>query len=306
MATQRYKKSQEKGTRRNVLFVPSCVFLRPTFLLFFFCSKLFAAESSALKLAADLAEHGDPAGAAVEFRRLALGADGVRERAGFYWASAFTYAQAGRAELADKMLDRAEDADPALGAPALLLRAENAARLSKWSEAGFYAQSVLDGGVTGDARRLAARKLAAAQLRRHDLPAARTALEQAGADLPASQALDQYDRGRDKSPRLGGWLGVVPGLGYFYAGEPANGLRSVLLNGLFIFGMVNTAQHDEWGAFAAISFFEITWFTGSIYGGIDASHRYNRKRLDACLGRMPGSFAPDFRQLPTISLRYQF
>ncbi|MCX6998176.1 MAG: hypothetical protein NTV49_14105 [Kiritimatiellaeota bacterium] len=259
-----------------------------------------------LKLAAELAEHGDPAGAAVEFRRLALGADGARARAAFYWASAFAYTQTGQAELSDKMLDRAEDADPALGPPALLLRAENAARLAKWSEAGFYEQAVLDGAVTGDARRLAARRLAAAHLRRHDLPAARTALEKAGADTPASQALDQYARGRDKSPRLGGWLGVVPGLGYFYAGEPANGLRSLLLNGLFIFGLVNTAQHDEWGAFAVIGFFEITWYTGSIYGGVDASHRYNRSRLDACLGSLSGSFAPDFKQLPAISLRYQF
>ena len=95
------------------------------------------------QLAVDLAEHGDPAGAAVEFRRLALGADQGRERAGFYWAAAFAYTQSGQWAVSEKMLDRAEDADPELGAPALLLRAENAARQAQWTEAGFFGQSVL-------------------------------------------------------------------------------------------------------------------------------------------------------------------
>ena len=263
-------------------------------------------QTTGLKLAVDLAAHGDPAGAAVEFRRLALGADAPRERAGFYWASAFAYSQTGQAELADKMLDRAEDADPTLGAPASLLRAEQAAWRSRWNEAVFYEQSVLESATDSDARRYAARKLAAAQLHRGDLPAAQAALAPTGADAPARRAVDRYADGRDKSPTLGGWLGLVPGLGYVYAGEYANGARSLLLNGLFIFGQVNTARRDEWGAFAVISFFEITWYTGSIYGGVDASHRYNRRRLDACLGSLSGSFAPDFKQIPVISLRYQF
>ena len=148
-----------------------------------------------------------------------------------------------------------------------------------------------------------------AELRAGDLPAARAGLQRAPDPAPpALAALEAYAQGRDKKPWLGGVLGLVPGFGYFYAGEWANGFRSVILNGLFIFGMVNTAQHDEWGAFGVISFFEVTWYTGSIYGGIDASHRYNRERLNQTVNGVNGAaaFAPDLVKLPLVSLQFSF
>ena len=121
-------------------------------------------------------------------------------------------------------------------------------------------------------------------------------------------ALDIYARGHDKSPKVGGLLGMIPGMGYMYAGEYGNGFRSIILNSLFIFGMVSTAQDDEWGAFAVITFFEFTWYSGSIYGGVDASHRYNRDRLESSISRINGDagFEPDQRQLPALVLRFSF
>ena len=101
---------------------------------------------------------------------------------------------------------------------------------------------------------------------------------------------------------------MIPGLGYLYAGEQANALRSLILNGLFIYGMVQTGEDEEWGAFSVITFFEITWYTGSIYGGIDASHRYNQRRLQTCLQVIDDQsrFTPDLRKLPAIALKYSF
>lgn len=93
----------------------------------------------------------------------------------------------------------------------------------------------------------------------------------------------EYIHSHDKSPRVGGFLGIVPGLGYAYSGEYGNALRCLLLNSLFIWGMVETAESEEWGAFSIITFFELTWYTGSIYGGIDSAHRYNKTRLDNAL-----------------------
>ncbi len=121
-------------------------------------------------------------------------------------------------------------------------------------------------------------------------------------------ALKAYERGRDKRPALGGVLGMIPGMGYAYAGEYANAFRSVILNALFIYGMVDTAQNNHWGGFAVITFFEITWYTGSIDGGIDASHRYNQRRLERTLQEIEGDsrFQPEWEQLPTILLRYAF
>ena len=71
-------------------------------------------------------------------------------------------------------------------------------------------------------------------------------------------------------PWVGGVLGLVPGLGYVYSGEFANGARSLILNGLFIWGMVETAEREQWAAFSVLTFFEFTWYSGSIYGGAEA------------------------------------
>ena len=101
---------------------------------------------------------------------------------------------------------------------------------------------------------------------------------------------------------------MIPGLGYAYAGEYANAIRSLILNGLFIYGMTDTAEDEHWGAFSIITFFELTWYSGSIYGGIDASHRYNQKRLQASLQMIDdhSRFKPDLNQMPAVVLKYQF
>lgn len=207
------------------------------------------------------------------------------------------------------MLNQAEDASPELRSEALLLRTERELSLRSWETASFYSQSLLDSSAANDLRVLAAGKLAAARLRQKNVPAAREALAKSPASLDeATAALDAYAAGRDKKPKIGGLLGMIPGFGYFYSGEVANGFRSIILNGLFLYGMVDTADNDQWGAFAVITFFEFTWYSGSIYGGIDAAHRYNRNRLDSAVNTINGKagFEPDYRQLPTLVLQFTF
>ena len=121
-------------------------------------------------------------------------------------------------------------------------------------------------------------------------------------------AVERYRAGRDKRPRLGGWLGLIPGLGYAYSGEYANAFRSLLLNSLFIYGMADSAQRENWGAFSAIAFFELTWYTGSIYGGIDAAHRFNRRRLEDAERAILGAsrFEPITPHLPLLHFRFEF
>lgn len=260
-------------------------------------------------LALDLAREGDHAGAALEFRRLALEAADDGARSGFFWAAACEYGAAGRPDTADKMLDAVEESAGGDLAPALILRSRHAAARAAWNEEAFYLESVLHGQTAAEERNYAARKLAAARLRQGRLDEARRAL--AGLEPPAAdglQALDQFAGGRDRSPAVGGWLGLVPGLGYAYAGEYASGVRSLLLNGLFIFGMAQTASDEQWGAFGVICFFEITWYSGSIYGGIDASQRFNRTRLDRAVRGVEGDtgFTPDYNRLPAMILRFRF
>ena len=123
------------------------------------------------------------------------------------------------------------------------------------------------------------------------------------------QALEAYANGRDKSPLAGGLWGLIPGAGYWYSGEVANGFRSLILNTLFIYGMVDTAQDEQWGAFTVITFFEITWYSGSIYGGVDAAQRYNRNRLETAIHTIESdmSYRPDSSVVvPVFKLNIQF
>jgi len=85
-------------------------------------------------------------------------------------------------------------------------------------------------------------------------------------------------------------------------------ISSWILNDLFIYGMADTADNEQWGAFSIITFFELTWYSGSIYGGIDSAHRYNERRLDECLDSVSGSaeISADLNVLPLISLRFTF
>ena len=101
---------------------------------------------------------------------------------------------------------------------------------------------------------------------------------------------------------------MIPGLGYAYSGEYANALRSVILNGIFIYAMVDTADREQWGAFTALTFFELTWYTGSIYGGIDSAHRYNREQQDAVTDAVRDEFQYelDLKALPTVNIEFTF
>ncbi len=261
------------------------------------------------RLAAELASEGDHAGAAVEYRRLALAADHPDPQGGYYWAAAHEYWRDGRPDDAERMLDRAENLGGGIGVPALLLRAENAEAARDLRGAAFHWQTVLGGTAGAEARRFAARRLAMAELRSGDAQAALAALEMSpGDEREGRMALARYRSGNDRRPWVGGLLGLVPGLGHAYSGEYASGARSLILNGLFIWAMTWSAREDQWGAFAVAGFFELTWYGGSVYGGIDAAHRFNRRRLEEAAEEIGGgaAFAPDYPALPVVQIKFSF
>jgi hypothetical protein len=266
------------------------------------------AQTGTTALATGLAADGEHAGAALEFRRQAMATGAPAAQAGYYWAAAYEYYRAGDHERTGSMLDNAENQDASITPPALLLRGENAFATRKWTEAEFYYNS-MGQTATGATARLASRRIAAARLYQGQPDEAMRALDSArDQDAAGLDAIKRYQHGHDKSPKVGGLMGLVPGLGYAYSGEFANAARSLILNSLFIFGMTQTADDEEWGAFAVISFFEITWYSGSIYGGIDAAHRYNQNRLDDCAAAINGqsAFEPDYATLPVVTLTFRF
>lgn len=269
---------------------------------------LAAEPSPPASLAVSLSGSGNHAGSALEFRRQALETTAEPAKSSLFWCAAHEYHQAGDYEIAEAMLDAVENSGTSLLPQAILLRGENSSASRDWHSSSFYFRSLASAGNTNMAR-YAARRLAVAEMFRRQTPAARQALLAAGTDesIPLA-ALDRYEQGRDKRPWLGGLLGMVPGLGYAYSGEYANAGRSLILNALFIFGMVNTAENENWGAFTAISFFELTWYSGSIYGGVDAAHRHNEARRETCAGEIMHntSFTPDYATLPALTIQFEF
>jgi hypothetical protein len=258
------------------------------------------------QLARELDAEGDAGSAAVFCRQRALAEEDPQCAAQWFWFAAYEYAKAGQPERSDTLLARAEDAAPqTVELPAAWLHAENALRRRDWDAAAFFFGSLRDAAAEDIAlRRFAARGAAAAYMNGRDIEAARLAL--AGDErLPA---VERYAAGRDKRVWLGGALGLIPGCGYLYSGETGNALRSFFLNALFIWGMVETGRRDEWGAFSVIGFFEATWYSGSIYGGIDAARRSNRGRLEDAVRDVRGDdrLCPDPARIPVIALGFAF
>jgi hypothetical protein len=268
----------------------------------------WAAEPA--RLALDLDAEGQRAAAAIEFRRLALAAENGEDAGRWYWLAAHEYAQGKEWERSNQMLDRVEDAAPlALSIPVAWLRAENALQEKDWPTAAFHFDSLRLKVDADDWREFAARGAAAAHLRESDFEAARQALAAAPGRLgEARAAIDRYAGRHDKKPWVGGVLGLVPGLGYVYSGEYANAVRSLILNGLFLWGMVETGGDDDWAVFSVLTFAELTWYSGSIYGGIDSAQRHNQRRLDAAVRDVRGDnrLRPDLAQVPLFALKFEF
>lgn len=266
------------------------------------CSSAWADDGRKLALA--LGQEGQHSGAALEYRRLAMSTNEQVTSGRFYWLAAYEYAREHNWPLVSRMLDRTEDAAPfELALPVSWLRAEQALVERDWSVASFYFESLQRAATNDYWRDFAARGVTAARLRDGDFAGA-----YASVPVTERQVVAQYAAQRDKKPWVGGLLGLVPGLGYLYSGEIGNACRSLLLNGVFIWAMVETAEEDQWAAFSILTFVEFTWYSGSIYGGIDAAQRHNQRRLDTTVEAVRGDRKPqpDFSCIPIFTLGFEF
>ena len=262
-------------------------------------SQALSCVNSRLSLASSLRASGEYSLSALEYRRLAADLEpGDPSLPALYLSAADAYRLERRWDRMAKMLDAAEDAaaDSALSscpdsqaqscvtstAPLLYLRLRRAEGMRDWPSAAAYADDLAASCGDGESQLAdwARRSASANRLRADGLPG-----------------------GNPKSPRIGGLLGIIPGMGYAYSGEWGNAFRSIFLNGIFGWAMFECADHDRWGLFAITTFFELTWYTGSIYGGIDAAHRYNRRQLDDAAKAITGDGpAPQLTRDGTIGI----
>jgi len=93
-----------------------------------------------------------------------------------------------------------------------------------------------------------------------------------------AQGLDRISEVPHKSPAAAGVLSaVLPGAGQAYSEEYGRAAISFLLNGLFIWGMVESFRHDHYLVGGILTVFELGWYSANILNAINSAEKFNRK-----------------------------
>lgn len=85
-----------------------------------------------------------------------------------------------------------------------------------------------------------------------------------------------------KSPKVAGTLSaLVPGAGQLYLNRKRDAAASFILNGVFIWGIIESFNHDNIGVGILLSVFEFGWYGGNIYSAVNGAYKHNRKLKDS-------------------------
>ncbi|MFW9917941.1 MAG: tol-pal system YbgF family protein [Candidatus Thorarchaeota archaeon] len=90
-----------------------------------------------------------------------------------------------------------------------------------------------------------------------------------------------------KNPTYAGLMSaIVPGLGHAYVSRYKDATVAFVVNGLFIWGAVQSFRQDQNVVGGILTFLEIGWYSGNIYSAVNATHKYNRKVHDDFRGSL--------------------
>ncbi len=95
--------------------------------------------------------------------------------------------------------------------------------------------------------------------------------------------LAQLDRPRDlarKNPLLAGLYSIFPGGGYVYTGRYRDALIAFVINTGMAVAAWESFDNDLPATGGMISAIGLGFYSGSIYGGINAAHKYNQRVYD--------------------------
>jgi TolA-binding protein len=119
---------------------------------------------------------------------------------------------------------------------------------------------------------------------------------------PSSRTLAEAARDAEhlprKSPALAGLMSaVIPGTGHFYTGRFRDGAIALLLNGAFLAAGIEAASAGKEAAAGLLLFFEAAWYSGAIYGAVNAAQKYNRDLEERWLQGLELQHGPTLRSL---------
>lgn len=127
-----------------------------------------------------------------------------------------------------------------------------------------------------------------------------------------AQGLDRIQEVPQKSPGMAGVLAaVLPGAGHLYCERYRDASIAFLLNGAFIWGIVESFEHNNYVVGGILTFFELGWYSGNIYSAVSSAHKYNQKKkqeyLDFLQKGSDLSIGISLQgKYPMLSLRYDF
>jgi len=79
-----------------------------------------------------------------------------------------------------------------------------------------------------------------------------------------------------KNPDLAAALSVIPGAGFAYCGRYRDALVAFLLNGALIYAAYESFDNGNDALGSIITFVELGFYSGNIYGAKTSAHKYNR------------------------------
>jgi tetratricopeptide (TPR) repeat protein len=127
-----------------------------------------------------------------------------------------------------------------------------------------------------------------------------------------AQGLDRVQEVPHKSPVAAGVLSaVLPGAGQAYSEEYGRAAISFLLNGLFIWGMVESFRHDRYVVGGILAVFELGWYSANILSAVNSAEKYNRKKTQEYINELErgSSLSLGFSlqgRTPALAFRYTF
>lgn len=123
--------------------------------------------------------------------------------------------------------------------------------------------------------------------------------------------LEHADDVHHKSPGVAGALAILPGGGYLYCNRPRDAMISFLLNAGLIYAAYEAFDNEMYALGGVITFVEIGFYSGSIYGSISSAHKYNRDQNRKFVDRLKKNLKVNLSSRPEnkgfeLSLGYRF
>lgn len=115
---------------------------------------------------------------------------------------------------------------------------------------------------------------------------------------------------KQKSPRIAGALSIIPGAGYLYSGRYRDALTSFLVNSALMYATYEAFDNDSNALGCILSFVEIGFYSGNIYGSVNSAHKYNRGQTTRFIENLKKnakvSFSSEDKKEFMLSFHYAF